>query len=91
MVSTNQHGGEGAGGGGGGGDASSSGGWAGSGSDAMGGYRRDRYLRVRITDSKTSLVKLETRIPAGFIDPLTAMIPQVRAHPKHLWCSYRLQ
>lgn len=30
-------------------------------------------------DKRTNMVKLETRIPAGFIGGLTALIPQVRA------------
>ncbi|EFJ44243.1 hypothetical protein VOLCADRAFT_65045, partial [Volvox carteri f. nagariensis] len=34
-------------------------------------------LRVRISDVNTGLVKLETRVPAGFLNGLTALVPQV--------------
>lgn len=33
-------------------------------------------------DKRTNMVKLETRIPAGFIGGLTALIPQVCVHYK---------
>lgn len=40
-------------------------------------YRRNRSLRVRIADRGTGLVKLETRIPAGFLNGIQALVPQV--------------
>ncbi|GLI59486.1 hypothetical protein VaNZ11_001371 [Volvox africanus] len=51
----------------------------GSGADAADDpyYRRNRSIRVRISDVSTGLVKLETRVPAGFLNGLTALIPQV--------------
>ncbi|GIL77225.1 hypothetical protein Vretimale_3094 [Volvox reticuliferus] len=57
----------------------SSGSGSGSGADAADDpyYRRNRSLRVRISDVSTGLVKLETRIPAGFLNGLTALVPQV--------------
>jgi hypothetical protein len=33
---------------------------------------------VNIRDKRTGVTKLETRIPAGFIGGVTALIPQVR-------------
>ncbi|GLC42609.1 hypothetical protein PLESTB_001118600 [Pleodorina starrii] len=40
-------------------------------------YRRNRSLRVRISDAASGLVKLETRVPAGFLNGITALVPQV--------------
>ena len=34
--------------------------------------------RVRVTDSSSGIVKLETRIPAGFLAGLYAIIPSVK-------------
>lgn len=39
-------------------------------------FRRSRYLKVQITDQRTNMVKLETRIPAGFLQGLSALVPQ---------------
>ncbi|WIA33922.1 hypothetical protein OEZ86_007020 [Tetradesmus obliquus] len=36
-----------------------------------------KFFRVVIKDKRTGVVKLETRIPAGFIGGMTALIPQV--------------
>ncbi|KXZ42102.1 hypothetical protein GPECTOR_204g384 [Gonium pectorale] len=57
------------------GSGSSSGSASGSGPDPS--YRRNRSLRVRIADGTSGLVKLETRVPAGFLNGLTALVPQV--------------
>ncbi|GIL63708.1 hypothetical protein Vafri_17595 [Volvox africanus] len=61
------------------GSSNSSSSGTGSGADAADDpyYRRNRSLRVRISDVSTGLVKLETRVPAGFLNGLTALIPQV--------------
>ncbi|GFR41987.1 hypothetical protein Agub_g2667 [Astrephomene gubernaculifera] len=48
-----------------------------SSSSSSSSSRRNRNLRVRITDGTTGLVKLETRVPAGFLNGLTALVPQV--------------
>ncbi|KAF8057118.1 Dml [Scenedesmus sp. PABB004] len=40
-------------------------------------FRRSRFFKVSIKDRRTGITKLETRIPAGFIGGLTALIPQV--------------
>jgi 2-methylisocitrate lyase-like PEP mutase family enzyme len=39
--------------------------------------RRSKFLRVRVSDARTGLSKLETRIPASFVGSLAAMVPQV--------------
>ncbi|GAX80954.1 hypothetical protein CEUSTIGMA_g8389.t1 [Chlamydomonas eustigma] len=39
--------------------------------------RRNMYFRVKISDMLTGLVKLETRIPAGFLTGLSALVPAV--------------
>lgn len=54
---------------------------AGDGGGGQGGGRgpfgASTVLRVKIADARTGLVKLETRIPAGFLGGVTALIPQV--------------
>ncbi|KAG2454848.1 hypothetical protein HYH02_000680 [Chlamydomonas schloesseri] len=54
---------------------SSGSGAGGAGSDPN--YRRNMSLRVRIADINTGVVKLETRVPAGFLNGLSALVPQV--------------
>lgn len=39
--------------------------------------KRSKFFRVRISDSRTKLAKLETRIPANFIGSLATMVPQI--------------
>lgn len=39
--------------------------------------RRSKWLRFKIIDSKTGNVNLDTRFPAGFLDGIAAMIPQI--------------
>lgn len=40
-------------------------------------FRRSKFFKVCIKDKRTNMMKLETRIPAGFIGGLTALVPQV--------------
>jgi len=42
-----------------------------------GEQRSARFFRVRIADKRTDMVKLETRIPALFMDNLERVVPQV--------------
>ena len=35
------------------------------------------FLRIKISNELTGAVKLETRIPAGFVRGLSAIVPQV--------------
>ena len=39
--------------------------------------KRSKWLRVRISDSSSGQVKLDTRFPGGFLDSVAAIIPQV--------------
>jgi hypothetical protein len=43
------------------------------------GTRRDEYFRVVIRDKASGYVKLETKIPAGFMAGIRAIVPQVGA------------
>ncbi|WIA13770.1 hypothetical protein OEZ85_007320 [Tetradesmus obliquus] len=45
--------------------------------DSSSSAPRSKFFRVVIKDKRTGVVKLETRIPAGFIGGMTALIPQV--------------
>jgi hypothetical protein len=40
-------------------------------------YRRNQWLRIRISDARTGAVKLDTRFPAGFLGNVAVIIPQV--------------
>ena len=52
----------------------------GSGDGSSGsGTRRDEYFRVVIRDKASGYVKLETKIPAGFMAGIRAIVPQVGA------------
>ena len=53
----------------------------GKGEDATTALRRARFLRVKITESATGSVRLETRLPSQFVDGMAMVIPQVRASP----------
>ena len=50
---------------------------AGKGEDATTALRRARFLRVRITESASGSVRLETRLPSQFVDGMAMVIPQV--------------
>lgn len=39
--------------------------------------RRALWLRIRISDAKSGVVKLDTRFPAGFLGSVAAIVPQV--------------
>lgn len=39
--------------------------------------RRSKWLRFKIVDSRNGDVKLDTRFPAGFLDGIAAIVPQV--------------
>eukprot|EP00877_Chromochloris_zofingiensis_P009259 jgi/Chrzof1/4587/Cz14g19090.t1 len=41
-------------------------------------FKRSKFFRVKISDKRTRMTKLETRIPAGFIGGVTTLIPQVK-------------
>lgn len=41
------------------------------------GLRPGQWLRIRISDSRSETVKLDTRFPAGFIGNLASLIPQI--------------
>ena len=47
------------------------------GEDATTALRRARFLRVRITETATGSVRLETRLPSQFVDGMATVIPQV--------------
>ncbi|CAL8465196.1 g4731 [Coccomyxa elongata] len=47
------------------------------GEDASTALRRARFLRVKITSVATGEVRLETRLPAAFVDGIATIIPQV--------------
>lgn len=47
------------------------------GEDASTALRRARFLRVKITSIASGDVRLETRLPAAFIDGIATVIPQV--------------
>ena len=38
---------------------------------------RSEWLRIRISDARTKVVKLDTRFPAGFLGGIASIIPQV--------------
>uniref|UniRef100_A0A061RPP0 Phosphoenolpyruvate carboxylase family protein isoform 2 n=1 Tax=Tetraselmis sp. GSL018 TaxID=582737 RepID=A0A061RPP0_9CHLO len=46
-------------------------------SGPRGVQRSARFFRIRIADRRTNMVKLETRIPALFIESLETIVPQV--------------
>lgn len=48
------------------------------GEDASTALRRARFLRVKITSIASGEVRLETRLPAAFVDGIATVIPQVR-------------
>ncbi len=41
------------------------------------GTRRSKWLRFKIVDSRNGDVKLDTRFPAGFLDGIASIVPQV--------------
>eukprot|EP00890_Picochlorum_soloecismus_P005162 jgi/Picsp_1/5647/NSC_03006-R1_-dimethylmalate lyase-like len=45
--------------------------------DSPGSSKRSKWLRVRISDASSGQVKLDTRFPGGFLDSVSAIIPQV--------------
>jgi 2-methylisocitrate lyase-like PEP mutase family enzyme len=45
--------------------------------DSPGSSKRSKWLRVRISDSSSGQVKLDTRFPGGFLDSVAAFVPQV--------------
>ncbi|BDA50301.1 probable 2,3-dimethylmalate lyase at N-terminal half [Coccomyxa sp. Obi] len=47
------------------------------GEDASTALRRARFLRVKITSVASGEVRLETRLPAAFVDGIATVIPQV--------------
>ena len=47
------------------------------GEDATTALRRARFLRVKITETATGSVRLETRLPSQFVDGMATVIPQV--------------
>ena len=47
------------------------------GEDATTALRRARFLRVKITETATGSVRLETRLPSQFVDGIATVIPQV--------------
>ena len=49
------------------------------GEDASTALRRARFLRVKITETATGSVRLETRLPSQFVDGMATVIPQVGA------------
>ena len=47
------------------------------GEDATTALRRARFLRVKVTETATGSVRLETRLPSQFVDGMATVIPQV--------------
>ncbi len=47
------------------------------GEDAGSALRRARFLRIKITSVATGETRLETRLPAAFIDGIATVVPQV--------------
>jgi hypothetical protein len=45
--------------------------------DASSALRRARFLRIKITTVASGETRLETRLPAGFIDAIATVVPQV--------------
>lgn len=39
--------------------------------------RKPQWLRITITDTKSKMVKLNARFPAGFLDSVASIVPQV--------------
>ena len=47
------------------------------GEDPTTALRRARFLRVKITETASGSVRLETRLPSQFVDGMATVIPQV--------------